>query len=264
MIAGCKSEAGPVAYPFKPSCAVDGNGKIGRPTPAFSGLSILSRWDHAEIGSAPRSAQALGVLAEFVPSVLGLPRSWPRQGPLPGMARADVATAQRSRTTSQMPAVSAEAFGTCSPKPQHEPSAPHMCGVTRACASALTALALLAASPATHAAEAFNEAAMRTKGLAPLDDGALKQMLSRQRVGTFVNLKTDGEIEIAPDASIRIRGPWGADSGTWRVHDGRLCVTYPKVYKNVERCHRLFEFASNQFHLFLVSGDYSVTMYLND
>ena len=113
---------------------------------------------------------------------------------------------------------------------------------------------------ATVSGCATTEQSLRAKKLAPLTQKELEERYSRQvKIRFDNNTGGRGIATYMPDGTAQVEVPGLADTGKWRVNDGKICVTWTKIRDGKEGCFTSYKMGPKDYMTFNADGSLNAT-----
>jgi len=107
---------------------------------------------------------------------------------------------------------------------------------------------------------ALTEQSLRNTGISPLSQSELQALHARPR--TFQGTSATGDRVTGiytPEGVGKIQWSGGEAEGSWRIKDGKFCVTYAPLWGGAERCFTVYKTGDNEYKSFHPDGALNVT-----
>lgn len=98
-----------------------------------------------------------------------------------------------------------------------------------------------------------------------LKAAALTKLFGHGETAEYRNANgVTGTMTRQPDGTVQMTykltdGTQGSDSGTWRIHEDRLCQTYKNFREGKEGCFDHFQVGPNLFHSWSMNGQFTLS-----
>jgi hypothetical protein len=107
---------------------------------------------------------------------------------------------------------------------------------------------------------ATTEQSLRAKGVAPQTQKELEERFAKPVKLRFDNNAGGrGTATYMPDGTGRVEWPSGSDTGTWRVKDGKICITWTKLRDDKEDCFTSYKTGPKNYVSFDSNGSLNAT-----